>query len=56
MSHLDKVLLDENGWQVECESPLEIRHEDGSTATGTGAEIVLAYYQRQSDAEDNRFN
>ena len=29
-------LLKENGWEVECESPFEIRHEDGSFASMSG--------------------
>ena len=34
-------MLEENDWTVECESPFEIRHKDGSFATGQAAEIVL---------------
>lgn len=33
-------LLEAYGWFVECESPFEIRHEDGSFATGQAAYIV----------------
>lgn len=29
------------GWFVECESPFEVRHEDGSFATGQAAKMVL---------------
>lgn len=29
------------GWTLECESPYEIRHEDGSFATGQAARIVI---------------
>jgi hypothetical protein len=36
-----RKLLEDNGWTVECESPLEIRHEDGSFATLNGADMVL---------------
>lgn len=39
----DEELLLENGWIIECESPFEISHEDGSTATGFAAQIVLEY-------------
>ena len=28
--------LTEHGWTLECKSPLEISHEDGSFATGLG--------------------
>lgn len=34
--------LEENGWVMTCESPLELEHsETGSIATGIAAEIVL---------------
>ena len=41
MTKIDHKLLADNGWTVECESPFEIRHEDGSFATLNAAEIVL---------------
>lgn len=34
-------LLKENGWEVECESPFEIRHEDGSFASMNAAYRVV---------------
>lgn len=34
-------ILESEGWTVECESPLELRHADGSFASGAAAEIVL---------------
>lgn len=37
----DKQLLLENGWVMECQSPFEIRHQDGSFASENAAEIVL---------------
>lgn len=37
---IEKVQADD--WEIECESPLEIRHNvTGSFATGTAAEIVI---------------
>lgn len=33
-------LLKENGWEIECESPFEIRHEDGSFASMNAAYSV----------------
>ena len=42
MNKEDEVLLEENGWECECYSPFEIRHENGSFATGQGAYSVLA--------------
>ena len=38
---IDKELLETNGWVIECESPFEIRHEDGSFATLNAAYIVV---------------
>ncbi len=39
MSNSD--LLKENGWEIECESPFEIRHSDGSFATMNAAYMIL---------------
>lgn len=43
MKKEDIQILEENGWTVECESPFEIRHEDGSFATLQAANLILAY-------------
>lgn len=40
-------LLEANGWTVECESPFEIRHQDGSFATGQAAKAVLAQLKEE---------
>jgi len=37
----DEELLEKWGWSLECESPLEIRYEDGSFASGYAARIVI---------------
>ncbi|MBK6616193.1 hypothetical protein [Ottowia sp.] len=34
------VLLEQAGWTIECQSPLEIRHTDGSFATLNAARAV----------------
>lgn len=34
-------VLKANGWTLECESPLEIRHHDGSFAAGQAARMVI---------------
>lgn len=34
-------ILKRFGWTVECESPLEIRHKDGSFASNQAAKIVI---------------
>ena len=43
MKKSDEQLFKQGGWEVECESPLEIRHEDGSFATQNAAIIVLSH-------------
>jgi len=49
----DQDILERNGWSVDCESPFEISHEDGSTATGQAAYIVIGYLkQNKSEDED----
>ena len=47
-------LLEEDGWTVECESPLEIRHDDGSFASGNAA-LILMDYLRQQAADDKAY-
>ena len=37
----DEQLLEMNGWTMECQSPFEIRHKDGSFATLNAAKIIL---------------
>ena len=34
--------LQKEGWEIECEHPLEIRHRNGSFATGQAAELLIA--------------
>jgi hypothetical protein len=34
-------MVKEMGWTVECESPIELRHEDGSFASGQAAYVML---------------
>jgi hypothetical protein len=37
----NEELLKENGWEIECQSPFEIRHEDGSFASMNAAYSVV---------------
>lgn len=41
MHKLHEEYLESKGWTLECESPLEIRHEDGSFATLNAAQQIL---------------
>jgi hypothetical protein len=45
--------LEVNGWTVECESPLEIRHEEGSFATLYAAKVLLGELEEQYKEERN---
>ena len=45
----DLKLLEDNGWDVECESPFEIRAEDGSFASGNAAYAILASLKEEAD-------
>jgi hypothetical protein len=42
-------ILEREGWSVERQSPLELRHEDGSFATKQAAQIIIEYYSREID-------
>jgi len=44
----DEKLLIHHGWTIECQSPFEIRHEDGSFATGQAADCVLSSLREES--------
>lgn len=41
------TLLQVAGWTIECESPLEIRHQDGSFATGQAAKMVISSLEEE---------
>jgi hypothetical protein len=44
--------LEEDGWTVECESPLEIRHKDGGFAREYAAILVkAALWEEKQDEE-----
>jgi hypothetical protein len=45
MNEQDRQILEENGWEIDCESPFEISYkEDGdSQASGYAAEIILMW-------------
>jgi hypothetical protein len=51
----DKDILEEAGWTIECESPLEIKHSDGSMATLNAARAVIELLRIQYD-EDTKAN
>jgi len=44
-------ILEENGWTITCQSPLEMEHEDGSVATLQAADIVIDYLESEADEQ-----
>jgi len=46
----DEALLERHGWTVECQSPFEIRHEDGSFASEQAAYMVLRFLKDDEEA------
>lgn len=49
----DEPFLESLGWTVECQSPLEIRHFEGSFATGFAAKVLVDYLKSEAAAEAN---
>ena len=47
MNLITSQKLQDAGWTVECESPLEIRHTDGSFATGQAGQLLLAEFSEK---------
>ena len=47
MTDSDRKILEEDGWEIECESPFEISLKDDpeSRATGQAAWYILHYLQ-----------
>lgn len=39
--------LEADGWVIECELPLEIRHEDGSFASMQAAKALTRSYEQE---------
>lgn len=45
-------LLEKNGWTIECQSPFEIRHYDGSFATMNAAYAIVENLRNSSILEE----
>ena len=43
MNKEDRKLLEDDGWDINCESPFEISDDDGSEAKGRAADYILDY-------------
>jgi hypothetical protein len=41
LQKLKEEKMESAGWQIECWNPFEIRHQDGSFATGQAAHLVM---------------
>jgi hypothetical protein len=45
MNAEERKLLKDEGWEIECESPLEIRHnETGGFASGYAARLIVSLF------------
>ena len=44
MNLITRQNLEDAGWTVECEIPLEIRHKDGSFATGQAGQLLVSEF------------
>jgi hypothetical protein len=42
MNKLTEEILEKNGWSLDCSSPLEISHPDGSFASNQAAKMIIA--------------
>jgi hypothetical protein len=51
----DEKLLNDNGWEVECYTPFEIRTKDGSFASGEAAWMVLHWLREQNASSPTYF-
>jgi hypothetical protein len=45
----DKEILEKAGWKIDCESPFEISHDEGSIATGMAARIVTDVLREEQE-------
>ncbi len=51
------VVLKKFGWSIDCQSPFDISHIDGSYATGQGAYIILEALKEQFNLiQNHNFN
>ena len=54
----DEKLLERYGWSLDCESPLEVSHKDGSFARHLPAKLLITHlkevYKREMEEERKR--
>ena len=54
LSEEDKLKLEEQGWVVVCESPLEIKHEESNSfASNIAAEMLMDVLLEEDDTIDD---
>ena len=52
MNQRDLDLLEQEGWNVDCESPFVITHEEsGSEATNIAAELILNMIKEENEGK-----
>lgn len=53
MTDNDREIIAAAGWILECESPFEITHDDGSFASGQAADYVLAALREEYTEDED---
>jgi len=53
VSDEDKKVLEENGWNLDCESPFEISHEATNSFASNGAADIVLRYLKDKLVESN---
>jgi hypothetical protein len=52
LSDIERAKLEEQGWEIVCESPLEIRHEESNSIASNIAAEMLIQLLLEEDEED----
>lgn len=54
----DDKILEHYGWSLDCESPLEVSHKDGSTARHLPAKLLIEHLREtfEEEMEEERKN
>lgn len=55
MKLTDEEILDRCGWSLDCQSPLNISHTDGTMATNYAAQVMIDYLRDEFEEEREDF-
>jgi len=56
MTDEDRDILERHGWTVECESPCEVSHEDGSFARGRRPVDALVWFLKDEEKDESDYD